>query len=132
MTIGRRIAKVVAIEVVTAVILSVSMLAASSAAAQALTTSKNAPAAAGSAFGGCASGYWCDYRYDNGSDICFKVSPFAGPGNIPNWKTYGCRNVDGSIYNNSPFTLRLYYGPSYSDPPRMYQRLHEDRGSVQL
>jgi hypothetical protein len=64
----------------------------------------------------CPSEYWCDYVFDNGTGLCFKVSPFAGPGNIPNWATFGCRNVDGSIDNNSPFTLRIYFGPHYQDP----------------
>ncbi len=64
----------------------------------------------------CTSDYFCDYIYDNGTGLCFRLSPFATPGDIPNWGTYGCRNVDGSIYNNSPFTLRIYYGPSYHDP----------------
>jgi hypothetical protein len=83
--------------------------------AQTRTVSRSTTAAATSGFT-CSSGYWCDYIYDNGTDLCFKVSPFSGPGNIPNWGAYGCRNIDGSIENNSPFTLRIYYGPYYHDP----------------
>ena len=59
---------------------------------------------------------YCDYIHDNGTGLCFKASPFGGTGDIPNWGKYGCRNVDGSFYNNSPFTIRLYYGPNYGDP----------------
>jgi hypothetical protein len=74
------------------------------------------PLVASSSFGNCGTGYYCDYIYDNGTGLCFKLSPFAHPGNIPNWAAYGCRNVDGSIYDDSPFTLRIYYGPNYHDP----------------
>ena len=115
MPLRQRIAKLVAVQAVTAAAVSVSVFAAGPAMAQTLITSQNASAAS-SGFGDCASGYWCDYVYDNGYDVCFKVSPFAGPGDVPNWGAYGCRNVDGAIYNDSPFTLRIYYGPNYRDP----------------
>jgi hypothetical protein len=75
-----------------------------------------ASVAASRSFAQCATGYWCDYVRANGRDLCFKVSPFVGPGDIPNWGVYHCRNVDGAIYNNSPFTLRIYYGPHYRGP----------------
>jgi hypothetical protein len=64
----------------------------------------------------CPDAFWCDFVYDNGTELCFEVSPFAGPYNVPNWGTYGCRNVDGSIDNNTPFTLRIYFSPNYGDP----------------
>jgi hypothetical protein len=87
-------------------------LEASPALAQALTTSQSDASHAFS----CTQFYYCDYIYDNGTAQCFKAGTFSGPGDVPNWAAYGCRNIDGSIYNNSPFTLRIYYGPHYHDP----------------
>lgn len=118
MTVRQRIASFLAIGVMTAIVASGSMLAegASVAAAQPVSTSQSDTAAASGAFGGCPTGYYCDYIYDNGYDLCFKASPFAGNGDIPNWSRYGCRNVDGAIYNNSPFTVRIYFAPNYGDP----------------
>lgn len=116
MTIRERLSRLVAVGAVTAMIASVGAFSqAGAATAQAHQSSPTATAAASSGFS-CSLEYWCDYIYDNGTGLCFKVSPFAGPGNIPNWAAYGCRNVDGSIDNNSPFTLRIYYGPNYHDP----------------
>ena len=64
----------------------------------------------------CSRFYYCDYIYDYGTGLCFKAGTFSGPGNLPNWGKYGCRNVDGSFFNNSPFTVRIYYAPHYGDP----------------
>lgn len=115
MTIRQRLGKALAVGAATAVLVGLGVLGqAGVATAQTHQAASTATAAAGSF--SCAQDYWCDYVYDNGTGLCFKVSPFAGPGNIPNWSTYGCRNVDGSIENNSPFTLRIYYGPNYHDP----------------
>lgn len=63
----------------------------------------------------CALQHFCDYVYDNGTGVCFKADPFSG---IPsdNWSYYGCRNVDGSIYNNTVFTFRVFYAPNHGDP----------------
>jgi hypothetical protein len=63
----------------------------------------------------CALQQFCDYIYDDGTSACFKANPFSG---IPsdNWSYYGCRNVDGSIYNNTVFTFRVFYGPNHGDP----------------
>jgi hypothetical protein len=116
MTVRSRLARLATIGVVSAIVASVGVFSQSGAAtAQAGGGRAPATLAASSGFT-CSSDYWCDYIYDNGTGLCFKVSPFAGPGNIPNWGSYGCRNVDGSIENNSPFTLRIYYGPNYHDP----------------
>jgi hypothetical protein len=125
MTIRHRIARVAAVAGLLAMVTVVSFASGAGAdstatpaqaAAQAQAALGNdAPAIAATGFS-CSSEYWCDYIYDNGTGLCFKVSPFAGPGNIPNWGTYGCRNVDGSIENNSNFTLRIYWGPNYEDP----------------
>lgn len=63
----------------------------------------------------CALQQFCDYVYDNGTGVCFSANPFSG---IPsdNWSYYGCRNVDGSIYNNTVFTFRVFYAPNHGDP----------------
>jgi hypothetical protein len=116
MTVRQRITKVVAAAAVLATLMSLAVLspiAATSVQAQPGVANARSVASAGFT---CSSDYWCDYIYDNGTGLCFQVSPFAGPGNIPNWASYGCRNVDGSIQNNSPFTLRIYYGADYHDP----------------
>jgi hypothetical protein len=44
-----------------------------------------------------------------------RANPFSG---IPsdNWSYYGCRNIDGSLYNNTPFTFRVYFAPNHGDP----------------
>ncbi len=115
MIMRQRLVPFVAIGAVMAVVVSGSLgTAASPAAAQTRSTSHRATTAR-SGFS-CTQGYYCDYIYDNGTSLCFKAGTFSGPGNVPNWGTYGCRNVDGAIYNNSPFTLRIYYGPHYHDP----------------
>jgi hypothetical protein len=115
-TVRGRCANLAIISVLSLIIGSVAVFGQTGAAtAQTRTVSRSTTAAASRAFT-CSSEYWCDYIYDNGTGLCFKVSPFAGPGNIPNWAAYGCRNIDGSIENNSPFTLRIYYGPGYQDP----------------
>jgi hypothetical protein len=36
------------------------------------------PLPSGQAFASCPSGYFCDYIYDNGYGVCFKVNPFRG------------------------------------------------------
>jgi hypothetical protein len=115
MNLRQRIVHLMAIGVVLALAASGSIGApAHSALAQARSASPGA-AAARSAFS-CPLYYYCDYIFDYGTGLCFKAGTFSGPGNVPNWGRYGCRNVDGSIYNNSPFTLRIYYGPNYHDP----------------
>jgi Peptidase inhibitor family I36 len=116
MTIRQRITRLAAASVVLAAVTSFAVL--SPIGATSVQAQTGVPSVRSVASGGftCSSDYWCDYIYDNGTGLCFKVSPFAGPGNIPNWASYGCRNVDGSIQNNSPFTLRIYYGPNYQDP----------------
>ena len=115
MTIRQRLARLATIGAVSAIVVSIGVFSqVGGAVAQTRESSQSATAA--SAGFTCSSEYWCDYIYNNGTGLCFKVSPFAGPGNVPNWASYGCRNVDGSIENNSPFTLRIYYGPNYHDP----------------
>jgi hypothetical protein len=114
-TFLQRFSKLMTVGLVVALVASVGVLS-DAGAAMAQAPSTQATAAAPTSGFSCSSEYWCDYVNDNGTGLCFKISPFAGPGNIPNWATYGCRNVDGSIYNNSPFTLRIYYGPNYHDP----------------
>jgi Peptidase inhibitor family I36 len=114
-TFRQRFSLLIAVAGVVALVASLGVLPEAAAAATAQPLSRQPAAAAASSFS-CGDYYWCDYVYDNGTGLCFKVSPFAGPGNIPNWATYGCRNVDGSIDNNTPFTLRIYYGPNYHDP----------------
>lgn len=118
MTIRRRIAKLAVIGAVMSVGAGYGLLATGGVAAAqtALRASQHPLAVTSATFANCQSGYYCDYVYDNGTGLCFKISPFATSGNVPNWGTHGCRNVDGSIYNNSPFTLRIYYGPNYHDP----------------
>jgi hypothetical protein len=112
---GRR-ANLAIIGVLSAIIGSVAVFGHSGPATAQTRTGSQAMTAAASRGFTCSSEYWCDYIYDNGTGLCFRVSPFSGPGNIPNWAAYGCRNIDGSIENNSPFTLRIYYGPNYHDP----------------
>jgi hypothetical protein len=82
--------------------------------AQSAAGTTSATAAASASFT-CASQQFCDYIYDNGTGVCFKANPFSG---IPsdNWSYYGCRNVDGSIYNNTVFTFRVFYAPNHGDP----------------
>ncbi len=49
------------------------------AAARSIGGKGTAPAAlvsSGQAFASCPSGYFCDYIYDNGYGVCFKVNPF--------------------------------------------------------
>lgn len=78
-------------------------------------TAPAALVASGKAFANCPSGYFCDYIYDNGYGLCFKVNPFRGyPSD--NWSRYGCRNVDGAIWNNTPFTYRVFFSPNHGDP----------------
>jgi Peptidase inhibitor family I36 len=112
MSLRRRIAKLGAIVIVVATVGALG--AASSAIARSQLGTASAQAAASGGFS-CASQQFCDYIYDNGTGVCFKANPFSG---IPsdNWSYYGCRNVDGSIYNNTVFTFRVYYGPNHGDP----------------
>jgi len=103
---------------IVAFVAAIGLLAASTAAADAparVSANPGLGPAASQSFS-CTQEDYCDYIYDNGTGLCFKASPFGGTGDIPNWGKYGCRNVDGSFYNNSPFTIRLYYGPNYGDP----------------
>jgi hypothetical protein len=116
MTVRSRLARLATIGVVSAIVASVGVFSQSGVATAQAGAHRGPTTVAASSGFTCSSDYWCDYIYDNGTGLCFKVSPFAGPGNIPNWASYGCRNVDGSIENNSPFTLRIYYGPNYRDP----------------
>jgi hypothetical protein len=116
MTIRSRIVLLVANRAVPAVVASGCLFAmASSASAQARGTAGSATAAK-SGFTGCTRFYYCDYSDDNGRHQCFKAGTFSGPGDVANWATYGCRNVDGAFYNNSPFTVRIYFAPHYGDP----------------
>jgi peptidase inhibitor family I36 len=112
MSFRHRIASLAAIATVVGTVGA--LAAASSAIAEPYASTSSAHAAASSGFS-CASQQFCDYIYDNGTGACFKANPFSG---IPsdNWSYYGCRNVDGSIYNNTVFTFRVYYGPNHGDP----------------
>ncbi len=116
MSFRRRIASLTAIAMVAATVggfaAASPVLAQSAAGTTSGTTS--APAAASASFT-CALQQFCDYIYDNGTGVCFKANPFSG---IPsdNWSYYGCRNVDGSIYNNTVFTFRVFYAPNHGDP----------------
>jgi hypothetical protein len=115
MTFRQRIAKFAAIGAGTVVLATGAAFAAGTPAmAKSGHSHLRARAAATSAFT-CGSQQFCDYIYDNGTGVCFKANPFSG---IPsdNWSYYGCRNVDGSIYNNTVFTFRVYYGPNHGDP----------------
>jgi hypothetical protein len=116
MTIRQRAVVFLTVGAVAAAGVSGGVFAATGSATVRTRDSATRVATTASTFAHCGTGYWCDYIYDNGYDICFKVSPFAGPGNVPNWGHYGCRNVDGAIYNDSPFTLRVFFGPNYHDP----------------
>ena len=124
MTVSRTVARLMSMAAAMAFVAGVTVASGSAAAVAASPApSQGTPAAsspmtaaqASSTFT-CAAEFWCDYIYDNGTGLCFKLSPFSGPLNVPNWGKYGCRNVDGSIYDNSPFTLRIYFSPNYGDP----------------
>jgi hypothetical protein len=112
MSLRQRIAGLTAIAIVATTVGG--FAAASPVLAQSVARTASAPAAASGSFT-CASQQFCDYIYDNGTGVCFKANPFSG---IPsdNWSYYGCRNVDGSIYNNTVFTFRVYYAPNHGDP----------------
>lgn len=114
MTFRQRIANLAAIGTGAVV---VAMVGAFIAASPAIARSRErSPTVAAAASGfACGSQQFCDYIYDNGTGVCFKVNPFSG---IPsdNWAYYGCRNIDGSIYNNTAFTFRVFYAPNHGDP----------------
>ncbi len=112
MSFRQRIARVAATAIVATTVGG--FAAAAPVLAQPLARTTNAPAAASGSFT-CAFQQFCDYIYDNGTGVCFKANPFSG---IPsdNWSYYGCRNVDGSIYNNTAFTFRVFYAPNHGDP----------------
>ncbi len=112
MSVRQRLANLAAIATVVATVGA--LAAASPAIAQSGARTPNARPAASSGFA-CGFQQFCDYVYDNGTGACFKANPFSG---IPsdNWSYYGCRNVDGSIYNNTVFTFRVYYAPNHGDP----------------
>ena len=111
MTVGQRIASLATIG---AVVATVGWFAATTPAMARPGGSTARASVAASGFS-CGSQDFCDYVYDNGTGLCFKANPFSG---IPsdNWSYYGCRNVDGSIYNNTAFTFRVYYSPNHGDP----------------
>jgi hypothetical protein len=112
MSVRQRIASFAAITIVAATVGG--FAAAGPALARPVARTTSASAAASGSFT-CALQQFCDYVYDNGTGVCFKANPFSG---IPsdNWSYYGCRNVDGSIYNNTVFTFRVFYGPNHGDP----------------
>jgi hypothetical protein len=112
MSFRQRIASLAAIAIVASTVGGFAATGPALASSAARATS--APAAATGSFA-CALQQFCDYIYDNGTGACFKANPFSG---IPsdNWSYYGCRNVDGSIYNNTVFTFRVFYGPNHGDP----------------
>lgn len=112
MTVRQRIAKLAAIAVVVATVGALAV--ASPAIARSAVGSTTARAATSAGFS-CGSQDFCDYIYDNGTGLCFSANPFSG---IPsdNWSYYGCRNIDGSIYNNTAFTFRVYFAPNHGDP----------------
>ena len=111
MTVRQRIASLATIGAVVATI------GGFAAAAPAVARPAARSAGASTAASGFSCGYqqFCDYIYDNGTGVCFKANPFSG---IPsdNWSYYGCRNIDGSIYNNTVFTFRVFYAPNHGDP----------------
>lgn len=112
MSSRQRIASLAASAIVVATVSA--FVAASPAMAQSGASTLGVPAAASAGFT-CGSQQFCDYVYDNGTGVCFKANPFSG---IPsdNWSYYGCRNIDGSIYNNTVFTFREFYAPNHGDP----------------
>lgn len=111
MSFRARIARLGAIAIVAG---AAALAAASPSLAQSGASTPSAPTIPNSGFA-CGSQQFCDYIYDNGTGVCFKANPFSG---IPsdNWSYYGCRNVDGSIYNNTVFTFRVFYAPNRGDP----------------
>ena len=111
MTVGQRIASLATIGAVIAIVGAF----AAAGPAMARPAASTARASAATSGFSCGSEQFCDYVYDNGTGVCFRANPFSG---IPsdNWSYYGCRNIDGSIYNNTPFTFRVYYSPNHGDP----------------
>lgn len=111
MTVRQRIASLAATAVLVA---TVGAFAAASPALAQSAASSTAPATASATFS-CGFQDFCDYIYDNGTGLCFSANPFSG---IPsdNWSYYGCRNIDGSLYNNTAFTFRVFYAPNHGDP----------------
>jgi hypothetical protein len=116
MTIQSRIVPLVAGVTAAAVVASGCLFAVAGAASAQSRSSDRTAIAAKSGFTGCTRFYYCDYTNDNGTHLCFRAGTFSGPGDVANWATYGCRNVDGAFYNNSPFTVRIYFAPHYGDP----------------
>jgi hypothetical protein len=111
----QRITRLAAIGASTTALIGIYVLAgAGSAVAQSSQSAQSAAPAATRTFS-CGFQQFCDYVYDNGTDRCFAANPFSG---VPsdNWSYYGCRNIDGSLYNNTAFTFRVYYAPNLGDP----------------
>ena len=126
MTIRQRLGRALAIGAATAVLVGLGVLGeAGVATAQAHQTTSTATAAASSF--SCAQDYWCDYIYDNGTGLCFKVSPFAGPGNIPKlvdvWVSQ-CRRLHREQLTFYPPNLLR---PELPRPARLHKAVHEDQ-----